>query len=180
MGCTHWGEIPHVLPPRDHSDLGGAQRLGIVICAHIRYRLLDQLSDLLARFPDVPVVLDHSAYPEVAEGVESESVKAVIGLSRFRNLSIKLTFGVIRSEEDYPFGDTHPILRTLVDAYTPDHCMWGSDFPCENWLKKATYEEHLAVFTDELGLSENEKKAILGDTPGQIWFGDRADRAQYS
>ena len=44
-----------------------AQRLGIVICAHIRYRLLDQLSDLLARFPDVPVVLDHSAYPEVAE-----------------------------------------------------------------------------------------------------------------
>ena len=86
----------------------------------------------------------------------------------------------IRSEEDYPFGDTHPILRTLVDAYTPDHCMWGSDFPCENWLKKATYEEHLAVFADELGLSENEKKAILGDTPGQIWFGDRADRAQYS
>jgi predicted TIM-barrel fold metal-dependent hydrolase len=49
--------------------------------------------------------------------------------------------------------------------------MWGSDFPCELWLKKATYAEHLALFTEELGLSEAEQQAILEETPMRVWFG---------
>ena len=60
-----------------------AQRLGIVICAHTRYRLLDQLSDLLARFPDVSVVLDHSAYPEVADMLAESGEKAVFRIKDF-------------------------------------------------------------------------------------------------
>lgn len=148
-----------------------AQRLGIVICAHIRSSLLDQLSDLLARFPDVQVVLDHSGYPMAKDGEGSETVQAVCGLSRFRNLSLKLSFTVFGSDMDYPFTDTHAIARSLIEAFTPERCMWGSGFPCEHWLKKATYAEHLAVFTQELGLSESEKRGILEETPNRIWFG---------
>ena len=146
------------------------QRLGVVICAHIRVHFLDQLANLLARFPDVPVVLDHAAYPKAAEGVDSETVQGVMGLARFRNLSMKLTFAVTGSEEAYPFRDMHPIVRRIIEAYGPDRCMWGSDFPCEHWLKKATYGEHLALFTEELGLSEGEQQAILEETPMRIWF----------
>ena len=146
------------------------RRLDTVVCAHIRSRFLRQLSDLLARFPEVPVVLDHAAYPEAAEGVDSETVQGVLELARFRNLHVKLTFAVTGSDEDYPFRDTHPILKRLIEAFGPDRCMWGSDFPCELWLKKATYAEHLALFTDELGLSPAEQDAILGGTAMQVWF----------
>jgi predicted TIM-barrel fold metal-dependent hydrolase len=49
--------------------------------------------------------------------------------------------------------------------------MWGSDFPCELWLRgKATYQEHLALFTTELGLSAGERASILEHTPTRIWF----------
>ncbi|MDP6778484.1 MAG: amidohydrolase family protein, partial [Candidatus Latescibacteria bacterium] len=155
-GATHIWEI--------------VRRLGTVVCVHIRSRFLQQLSDLLARFPDVPVVLDHAAYPEAAEGVDSETVQGVLGLARFRNLHVKLTFAVTGSDEDYPFRDMHPIVKRLIQGFGPDRCMWGSDFPCELWLKKATYAEHLALFTDELGLSSAEQEAILGGTATQLWF----------
>ena len=48
--------------------------------------------------------------------------------------------------------------------------MWGSDFPCEHWLKKASYQEHLQMFTEELGLSADETPAILSETPLKLWF----------
>jgi L-fuconolactonase len=147
------------------------RRLGAVVCAHIRASFLRQLSDLLARFPEVPVVLDHAAYPKAADGVQSDTVQGVLELSRFRNLSVKLTFAVSGSDEAYPFRDVHPIIRALIDGFGPERCMWGSDFPCEHWLKKASYAQHLALFTEEMGLSEGEKQAILEETPTRIWFG---------
>ena len=149
-----------------------ARRLGVVICAHIQGRFLTQLADLLSRYPDVPVVLDHAAYPKGAEGADSETVNGVVELARFRNLCVKLTFVVTGSEEAYPFVDMHPIVRRILAAFGPDRCMWGSDFPCELWLKgKATYQTHLSVYTEALGLSEGEKQAILEETPMRVWFG---------
>lgn len=165
-------------PPNARFDHPGsermwkaARRLGIVICAHIQSAFTPQLAALLSRHPDVPVVLDHAAYPRGADGADSETVTRVVALARFPNLHLKLTFAVTGSEDDFPFRDMHPILLRLIEAYGPARCMWGSDFPCELWLKgKATYQTHLALFTDELGLSEGERRTILERTPMQVWF----------
>jgi L-fuconolactonase len=148
-----------------------AERLGVVICAHIQRPFIDQLATLLEAYPDVSVVLDHAAYPRAAEGVHSETVTQVAGLARFPNLHVKLTFAVTGSDEDYPFVDMHPILWKLIRAFGPERCMWGSDFPCELWLKgKATYQSHLSLFTEALGLSASEQRAILETTPLRVWF----------
>ena len=154
-----------------------AERLGVVVCAHIQPRqdvtYIDQLADLLAAYPDVPVVLDHAAYPRAAEGVDSEIVGRVAALARYSNLHLKLSFAVTGSEEAYPFRDMHPILLRLIEAFRPERCTWGSDFPCELWLRgKATYQQHLAVLAEELGLSEGDQAAILNETPMRIWFPD--------
>lgn len=166
-------------PAFDHPGArrlwAAAERLGVVVCAHIQPRqdltYLDQLAALLAAYPGVPVVLDHAAYPRAAEGVDSEIVAWVAGLARYPNLHLKLSFAVTGSEEAYPFRDMHPILARLIEAFGPERCTWGSDFPCELWLRgKATYPEHLSLFTEALGLSESEQAAILRETPMRIWF----------
>ena len=157
--------------PGAHRLWAAAQHLGVVICAHVRSLFLGQLAALLACYPTVPVVLDHAAYPRATEGLASETVTRVAGLARFPNLYLKLTFAVTGSEEDYPFRDMHAILWRLIAAYGPERCMWGSDFPCELWLKdKATYRSHLSLFTEALGLSASEQESILGTTPARVWF----------
>lgn len=148
-----------------------AERLNVVICAHIHRPFIDQLATLLSAYPDVPVVLDHAAYPRASEGVDSETVTQVVELARFPQLNVKLTFAVTGSDEDYPFGDMQPILWKLIRAFGPERCMWGSDFPCELWLKdKATYQSHLSLFTEALGLSAAEQRSILETTPLRVWF----------
>jgi len=148
-----------------------ALRLEVVICAHIHLEHLGELAALLGKFPEVPVVLDHCAYPDVSRGVEDETVRQVCALAGNRQLRVKLTFGVTGSQMEYPFRDSQPLLRKIIAAFGPERCMWGSDFPCEHWLKKATYEQHLNLFRQELGLSSGEQEAILSVAPMAVWFG---------
>jgi len=147
-----------------------ARDLGLVVCAHVRAAFLEELGELLAQFPDVQVVLDHAAYPRAEDGPDSETVRRVLELARFPQLHVKLTFVVTGSEAEYPFRDMHPVVRAIVAGYGPQRCMWGSDFPCELWLKKASYSEHLSVFTEELGFGPAEQEAILVETPTRLWF----------
>jgi predicted TIM-barrel fold metal-dependent hydrolase len=163
-------DYPQFYHPGSVALWEAAQRLDVVVCAHLQSQYLQQLSDLLARFPDVPVVLDHAAYPKAAAGVDSETVNAVVDLARFDQLHVKLTFAVTGSGENFPFADMHGIVRKILRAYGPDRCMWGSDFPCEHWLKKSTYIQHLDLFRKELGLSAGEESAVLSETATRLWF----------
>lgn len=157
--------------PNAHRLWQKAQELGVVICAHIQSQFTGELANLLKAFPEVPVVLDHAAYPKAVDGVNSETVTQVAELASFGNLNVKLTFAVTGSDEAYPFGDMKSIVRKIVDAYGADRCMWGSDFPCELWLKKSTYAQHLALVRDAWGFSDGEQQAVLAGAAMRVWFG---------
>ncbi len=162
------GHLRHAASERLWAAAGALQA---VVCAHVHAEHLCELGELLARFPGVPVVLDHCAYPQVEEGAGGDVLRQVRALANCENLYAKLTFGITSSRQSYPFVDTHAMLRYAIDAFGPERCMWGSDFPCEHWLKKASYAQHLAVFTDELGLSENEKDQVLGRVAERVFWG---------
>lgn len=148
-----------------------ARELDVVICAHIQSQFTNELANLLKTYPDVSVVLDHAAYPKAVDGVGSETVKRVLDLAGFQNLHVKLTFAVTGSVEPYPFGDMKAIVKDIVNGFGAGRCMWGSDFPCELWLKKSTYAQHLALVREAWGLSVGEQQAILEETPMRVWFG---------
>lgn len=144
-----------------------ARRLGLIVCANLPAKLLMQLANLLARYPSVRVVLDHAAY---ASASDPAGLQTVASLARFPNLFVKLSHVVMGTSQGYPFPDMHEGVRRLIRAFGPDRCMWGSNFPCELWLKKATYLEHLDLFRKEMGLSREDQEAILVGTPVRVWF----------
>jgi len=147
-----------------------ANSLGIVVCAHFRGDYYKTLGTMLKRFPEVPVVLDHCAYPFVSEPPENSTLKKVLELSHFPNLYAKLSFVVMASNMPYPCSDAHFLVKAVIEAFGPERCMWGSCFPTELWLPKVTYEQHLRIFTEEIGLEENVKKGVLETTPTKLWF----------
>ena len=70
----------------------------------------------------------------------------------------------------YPHEDMHAPLRRVIAAFGPKRCVWGSNFPNALWSKGSSYADNLALFTQELGLSEDEQRAILGTTAMGLWF----------
>ncbi len=162
----------HLDDPRVDALWSTAEDLGVVINVLIRLPLADELEAMLRRHPNLPVVLDHCMFPEGNDRIQGETIQRALHLARYPNLFAKLTWLVAGSDQPYPFADTHPLLKAVIDAYGPDRCVWGSDFPCEYYTPQVTYEQHLALFRQALDLSDAEQQAILSTTPGRLWFGE--------
>lgn len=65
------------------------------------------------------------------------------------------------SSEDYPYPDTHPCVRKLIDTFGADRIMYGSDFP---WVtEQCGYVKAWAVYPEGL-VSAEEAQWIMSGT----------------
>ena len=149
-----------------------ARGLGIVVNSLINLEQADELGRLLEAFPDLPVVLDHCLNLAAGDRFQA-TLRKVLDLARYPNLHAKLTFIPTGSAQPYPCRDMLDPCKRIIEAYGPDRCVWGSDFPCELWCPKVTSTQHLRIFTHELGLSQSAQEAILGQTALRLWFSPR-------
>ncbi|MGH2349985.1 MAG: amidohydrolase family protein [Chloroflexota bacterium] len=154
--------------PGNRRLFEAARRLGIVVNALLSVDAADDLARMLGEYADLPVVLDHCLALKVGPKYEA-TVAKVIELAGHPNLHAKLTFLPTGSVEAYPFRDLHDACRRFVDAYGPDRCVWGSDFPTELWCPKVSYASHLELFRRELRLTAAEQAAILGGTAQRLY-----------
>ncbi len=147
-----------------------ATELGLVTNILIDTPHADALATHLTNYPQARIVLDHCM--NLRAGA-SDILARTVDLASFPNLYAKLTFAVTGSDEEYPCRDTHDLVRAVIEAYGADRCIWGSDFPCELWCPKVTYAQHLRIFTEEIGLSGDVRRAVLGGTAARLYFGGR-------
>jgi len=143
---------------------------GIVINVLVGREKADQVDRMLRDFPKLRVVLDHCMNPKAGADL-GRTIAEVARLSRHKNLHAKLTFLPTGSATGYPCADMHASCMKIIDAFGPDRCVWGSDFPCELWTPKVSYAEHLRIFQKDLPLREPSRVAILGGTARRLWFG---------
>ncbi len=142
---------------------------GAVINVLIDRSHAPDLHRLLADFRSLRVVLDHCLNLKAGPQLEP-ALAEVVRLARRQNLHAQLTFLPTGSSTGYPCADMHPACLTVIEAYGPERCVWGSDFPCELWCPKVSYAEHLRIFKQDLPLSASAREAILGGTAQRLWF----------
>lgn len=145
---------------------------GLVINVLVGREKVGELERMLSEFPKLRAVLDHCLNLKV--GPQMETILAdVLRLARFKNLHAKLTFLPTGSATGYPCADLHGACMKVVQAYGPERCVWGSDFPCELWTPRVTYAEHLRIFQKDLPLKDAARAQILGETAKRLWFSGR-------
>jgi predicted TIM-barrel fold metal-dependent hydrolase len=149
-----------------------AESLKIVVNVSVTRDNTDDLARMLERFPNQPVVIDHCLIPRPDSDLTG-AVKDMTRLAKYPNAYAKLNFLPAGSVEEYPFRDMHEPCAEIITAFGPDRCVWGNAFPCQLWSPNSSYAQNLRLFTDELGLSEEAKTCILGETANYLWFGNR-------
>ncbi len=149
-----------------------AERLGIVVNVLVNREKRSEVEALGRRHPNLPVVIDHCL--NLNAGREQKRILSdMLALARVPNLHAKLSFVATGSGESFPFRDMHGPCLAMIDAFGAERCVWGSDFPCKLWCPKATYGEHLRVFTHELDLDADSQRQILGETARRLYFSNR-------
>jgi predicted TIM-barrel fold metal-dependent hydrolase len=103
-----------------------AQELGWHVQLLISARELHDMRRQIARFKS-PIVIDHMAFPRVADGVGARDFQTLLDLVR-DGAWVKLSGAFRMSAAGPPYADTIPFARALLEAAC-EHCVWGSDWP---------------------------------------------------
>jgi predicted TIM-barrel fold metal-dependent hydrolase len=136
----------------------------------------DQLVSLLPLIEasHVRLLVDHCGRPIVPAGLGQPGFQALLALGRAGRAAVKLSGWYKFSNEPYPHRDVWPFIQALMDVFTLDACVWGSDFPFLRAAERLDYGPLLTLL-DRLLPDAADQQKLFWDTPRRL-FGFAPER----
>lgn len=143
------------------------QALGIPVCIQLTSSYFPLVHFFSERFSAVRIVLDHLGRPKPGSKSEAPEFAALLSLVDIPKVYVKLSGPYYYSQEGAPYKDTWELFRTVVNTFSPQRCLWGSDFPFINahWRYQGMLDMVTGLFEDSEVL-----EWLLGKTAANLWF----------
>ena len=153
-------------------------RHGLRFDALLKPRHLPVIGELAQRHPDLSVVIDHAAKPDIANGHFQPWASHMARLARDTPWCCKVSGLVTEARADWQIDDLRPYVDHLLATFGPDRLMWGSDWPVvtlasnyRRWRETAATllpaDTHDAVFggtaSDSTACSDLRSSIVGGD-----------------
>lgn len=141
----------------------------LVFDALLKPRHLEPMLRVVERHPELSVVIDHGAKPELVSGDLERWRHGIAALARHRQVVCKLSGLVTEAAPGWTIATLRPAVEHLLDCFGPQRLLWGSDWPvvtlaCDYHCWFETSETLLA------GLSETEREAVFGGNAARIYL----------
>lgn len=148
--------------------LGEMSRLGLVFDALVLPSHLDDLRDAMIKFADLPVVINHFGYPDIASGDIGGWQNSMAAIARDTSASVKFSGIMVGLGADRPVADFRLAADHLLEHFGPQRLMWGSDWP--HLLADSDYLAWYALGERLLeGTSEADRTSIYGGTAAEVY-----------
>lgn len=125
--------------------------------------------------PDLPLVLDHMAMPDIPAGVADPKFQRLLAAVREGLVWVKLSLCRLSSDPEYV--DVRPFHDALVEA-NPRRLLWGSDWPFIRMMERSpdvgALLDRFSTWVDDAGL----RRAILSDNPARLFGFDLSQKGQ--
>jgi L-fuconolactonase len=117
------------------------------------------------RFPSLPILCHHLGMVGTDPAEARMGLKQVLASAQVPNIYIKLSgFAyAARVSWDFPYRDTHELVRAEYEHFGAQRMCWGSDYPVVRSFM--TYQQALEAFrTHCTFVPDGDKEWILGGT----------------
>lgn len=159
--------------PAHHALWQKAGELGAVFNYFISTPQLPRLERMIARYPDVHVVIDHLARIDLKADDPLPEFQKLLRLARYPNVYTKLSeLSVISPSGEYPYRDTFAWVRRMYDAFGPHRLMWGTGFPGKTRVEngRPDLRQELDLVQREIEFfTEEDRVQILGANAARLW-----------
>ena len=147
-----------------------AQQANIAINVLGGFEHLPMVSQLAARFSDVPIIIDHLAHPPE---LTLEACAPLLALAKHANVSLKISGFPYYSPDGYPYQDCVELVRAIYKRVGAERMIWGSDFPHivlqSGYARALKWLEQTCDFIDEAHLP-----LILGGNANRLYWDARS------
>ena len=114
------------------------------------------------------VLIDHSGRPDANAGLQQPAFQALLSLADNGRTYVKLSGLSQYSKQGFPYTDAKPYQQALLQAFTAEHCMWGTDWPFLRARQNMELGTVLSTF-GEMFPSASDRQQILWDTPKRLF-----------
>lgn len=147
-----------------------AAATGQVMACLIDAKDLPGVDAMCEKNPGTAVVIDHFARIGVDGMMRDEDLKQLCRLARHKQTYVKLSAYYALGKKKPPYLDLAPMIRRVLDAFSPGRCMWASDAPYQT-QGDHTYQASLELIRDKLDfLSADDKEKLLRKTAEGVYF----------
>lgn len=131
-----------------------------------------EVDRMCGKFPETPVIIDHIGRIGVDGQIRPADVAALCALARHPRLYIKVGAFYALGKKTPPYDDLAPLIRSTVQAFGANRCMWESDCPFQ--VDNHRYSDSVALIRDRLDfLSKDDKDWLLRKTAEGLLFASR-------
>jgi predicted TIM-barrel fold metal-dependent hydrolase len=123
---------------------------------------------LAERHPDLQIVLEHIGFPRKRTDAYFENwKKAVKDLAKAKNVTMKIS-GVAMTDPQFSKKSLKPWVDTCVNAFGPDRCVLGSNWPIDRLY--SSYDVIMDLYREYIEkLSTSEQKKILNKNAAKLY-----------
>jgi L-fuconolactonase len=97
--------------------------------ALIRVGQVSHIAALAECYPDLAIVIDHAAKPDIAGSETKHWSAAMRKLAGYPNVVCKLSGLLTEADVDAATEDLQFYIDTLLQTFGPERLLWGSDWP---------------------------------------------------
>ena len=158
-----------LLRPDVNRGLEALSARGLSYDLLVRVRELPAALNTTRAHPDLTLVLDHMAKPEIKVGDLETWKHSLEPLAALENVFIKLS-GLV-TEADWMTWTPEqivPYFKVCLELFGPERCMYGSDWPV--CLLASSYAQTLELVVQALeGCGKKAVDAVLGGTAARAY-----------
>jgi len=157
-----------MLGPQVARVVEAMQRGDLCFDALVKPRHLHALVEFLDRHPDLSVVIDHGAKPDIARGGLEPWAITIRHIAKNSTAFCKLSGLVTEAGPNWSADTLRPFVDVLLESFGASRLMWGSDWPV--LLEAGDYERWLDAATLlTAGLSAEDRALIFGGTAATFY-----------
>jgi len=161
-------DVEWILRPQVQATLARLPALGIRFDALVKPAQLPALLTMLERNPDLDVVIDHGAKPDIAGGAWQPWADFMRAAAASPRAFCKLSGLATEAAANWTADTLRPYVAHLCECFGPQRLMWGSDWPVV--LLGGGYARwHAAAGALLAELSSDERGAVFGDNARRFY-----------
>lgn len=156
-----------LVEPGAEKLLAQLREMGWFLQIHCEHDELAEAAPILRR-AGVRVMIDHFGRPHAKRGVDQPGFKALLELGRDSDAVCKISGPFRSSIEGYPWRDVDAYIEAVLSAFTPDRCVWGSDWPFVRMDERVDYGPGLS-WLKRVVPDEGVRAKLLWDNPSRLF-----------
>lgn len=147
---------------RDEAWLNGFGRLArheLSFDLQIYPSQMQSAAELAGRHPETTIILNHAGMPTDRDPAGLKTWRdGLAALARHQNVSAKIS-GLAMVDRSWTPDSLRPFIRTVIDTFGPERCLFGSNFPVEK--VHGDFARHLEAFMDAISVFAAADQALV-------------------